>query len=264
MRLHFSGRKTIRLSVSQYFTVQVSFMIPGLIQNAKSYPNGIFQLIIRIQQGRSRTFSRAALQEDIMSLWIFYLLAALSVSLTFSVPSGVSEDRPLLGFSKEGARQQRALESRFDSQIRKENLSQWMKLLAARPHHLGSAYGRHDAEFIASQFRSWGYDTQIEEFQVLFPTPQSRLLELVAPARYTARLQEPPLQEDSTSGLVSEQLPIYNAYSIDGDVTGKLVYVNYGVPEDYEALAERGIDVKGKIVIARYGGVAWHQAQGCG
>jgi N-acetylated-alpha-linked acidic dipeptidase len=207
-----------------------------------------------------------------MGLRILHILAALSVSLTFLAPLGVSEDRPLLGFSKEGALQQRALESRFDSQIRKENLSQWMKLLAARPHHLGSPYGKHDAEFIASQFRSWGYDTQIEEFQVLFPTPQVRLLELMAPVRYTARLQEPPLQEDSTSGLVSEQLPIYNAYSIDGDVTGRLVYVNYGVPEDYEVLAERGIDVAGKIVIARYGGswrgikpkvAAEHGAVGC-
>ncbi len=207
-----------------------------------------------------------------MSLRILHILAALSVSLTFLAPLGVSEDRPLLGFSKEGALQQRALETRFDSRIRKENLGQWMKLLAARPHHLGSPYGKHDAEFIASQFRSWGYDTQIEEFQVLFPTPQVRLLEMMAPARYTARLQEPPLQEDSTSGLVSEQLPIYNAYSIDGDVTGKLVYVNYGVPEDYEVLAERGIDVAGKIVIARYGGswrgikpkvAAEHGAVGC-
>ncbi len=207
-----------------------------------------------------------------MPLRIFHLLAVLSVSLTLVASPGAAEDRPLLGFSREGAGQQRALESRFDSQIRKENLSQWMKLLAARPHHLGSSYGKQNAEFIASQFRSWGYDTQIEEFQVLFPTPQLRWLEMVEPTRFTARLQEPPLKEDSTSGLVTEQLPLYNAYSMDGNVTGKLVYVNYGVPEDYEVLAERGIDVKGKIVIARYGGswrgikpkvAAEHGAVGC-
>ena len=107
---------------------------------------------------------------------------------------------------------------------------------------------------------------------MLFPTPKTRLLEMVAPTRFTATLSEPPLAEDSTSGQTAEQLPTYNAYSIDGDVTGELVYVNYGVPEDYEELDRRGIDVKGKIVLARYGGswrgikpkvAAEHGAVGC-
>ena len=181
-------------------------------------------------------------------------------------------DRPLLGFDRASTATERALEARFDAALRRENLRDWLKRLAAHPHHIGSPYGKANAEFIASQFKAWGFDTQIEEFKVLFPTPKTRLVELVAPEKFTARLAEPPLAEDSTSSQTSEQLPVYNAYSVDGDVTAPLVYVNYGIPRDYDELAQRGIDVKGKIVIARYGGswrgikpkvAAEHGAVGC-
>ena len=129
-----------------------------------------------------------------------------------------------------------------------------MERLAARPHHVGSAWGKANAEFMLGLFQSWGFDARIEEFHVLFPTPVKRRLELIAPTRFVASLAEPALPEDKTSGQKSEQLPTYNAYSIDGDVEGELVYVNQGLPKDYDELAMRGIDVKGKIVIARYGG----------
>ena len=124
----------------------------------------------------------------------------------------------------------------------------------------------------AALFKSWGFDTKIEQFDVLFPTPKTRLLEMTAPEKFTAKFEEPDLKEDATSNQKSEQLPTYNAYSIDGDVTGDLVFVNYGVPADYEELERRGIDVKGKIVIAKYGGswrgikpkvAAEHGAIGC-
>ncbi len=131
-----------------------------------------------------------------------------------------------------------------------------MKRLAAYPHHLGSAYDKSNALYIDSLYKSWGFDSQIEEFKVLFPTPKTRILEMTGPQKYTAKLLEPALKEDRTSDQLDEQLPTYNAYSADGDVTGELVYVNYGIPKDYEVLAEKGIDVKGKIVIARYG-AAW-------
>ncbi len=188
--------------------------------------------------------------------WLWCSLGPLLLALHNFGQTAPNEDKPLIGFSREGAARQRALEARFDASLKRENLRDWMKRLTARPHHLGSAYDKANAEFIASQLRSWGYETEIEEFEVLFPTPKLRLLEMTAPAPFTAALKEPALAEDSTSGLVAEQLPTYNAYSIDGDVTGQLVYVNFGVPRDYETLAERGVDVKGKIVIARYGG-AW-------
>jgi N-acetylated-alpha-linked acidic dipeptidase len=128
-----------------------------------------------------------------------------------------------------------------------------MERLSARPHHVGSPYDKDNAEWILARFKEWGWDAQIETFSVLFPTPKERVLELVAPTHFTAKLEEPPVPEDPTSNQKSEQLPIYNAYSIDGDVTGPLVYVNYGRPEDYDVLERYGVSVKGAIVLARYG-----------
>ena len=197
------------------------------------------------------------------------LAAALAAGISAAAPTA---DPPIAGFPAARAGEERALEARFDAALRKDDLRQWMKRLSARPHQVGSAYGKENAEFMAGLFRSWGYETTIEEFRVLFPTPKTRLLEMVAPTRFTAGLVEPALAEDQTSGQAGEQLPTYNAYSADGDVTADLVYVNYGVPKDYEVLERRGIDVRGKIVIARYGGswrgikpkvAAEHGAVGC-
>lgn len=196
----------------------------------------------------------------------------LGIILCVAVAGQAANTSVLMGFSAEASKAERAAEARFDSFLKADNLREWMRRLSARPHHLGSAYDHDNAEFIASVMRGWGYETQIEEFQVLFPTPKTRIVEMTAPERFTAKLVEPALEGDSTSSQQSEQLPSYNAYSIDGDVTAPLVYVNYGVPADYEELERRGIDVKGKIVITRYGG-AWrgikpkvaaeHGAVGC-
>jgi N-acetylated-alpha-linked acidic dipeptidase len=182
------------------------------------------------------------------------------------------EPAPLLGFTVGRADAQRAREAAFDAAIRADEMQTWMKRLAARPHHVGSPYDRENAQFLASLLTSWGYETTIETFDVLFPTPTVRVLEEIAPEHVTATLAEPTLKEDATSGQTSEQLPVYNAYSADGDVTAEIVYVNYGVPADYDVLAQHGIDVKGKIVLARYGGswrgikpkvAAEHGAIGC-
>jgi N-acetylated-alpha-linked acidic dipeptidase len=197
---------------------------------------------------------------------------ATALALLFTTPALFAQPStpPIYGF-RDAARQH-ALEKRLDGQLDRANLRSWMKRLTARPHHLGSPYGKENAEFIAAQFRSWGYDTSIERFDVLFPTPKTRLVELLAPERYVAKLSEPALSEDATSNQAGEILPPFNAYSVDGDVTGDLVYVNYGVPKDYEVLERNGIDVRGKIVIARYGGswrgikpkvAAEHGAIGC-
>ena len=196
---------------------------------------------------------------------------AIILTASFLIAAVPGTD-PLIGFTSESTIRERTLEAKLDASLNANNLRDWMQRLSARPHHLGSAYDKQNAEFIAAQFRSWGYDTQIEEFSVLFPTPKTRVLELVGPARYTAKLVEPAVDGDATSSQSDEQLPTYNAYSADGDVTGQLVYVNQGIPRDYEVLAENGIDVKGKIVIARYGGswrgikpkvAAEHGAIGC-
>ena len=195
------------------------------------------------------------------------ILSVLSTLLFAQTP-----ERNLMGFSPANSIKQKDLETKFDSFLKRENLREWMKRLAAKPHHVGSAHGRENAEFMLALFRSWGYEAQIEQFDVLFPTPKTRVLEMLAPEKFTARLDEPPLAEDASTAQKTEQLPTYNAFSIDGEATAPLVYVNYGVPRDYEELEKRGIDVKGKIVIARYGGswrgikpkvAAEHGAVGC-
>jgi N-acetylated-alpha-linked acidic dipeptidase len=128
-----------------------------------------------------------------------------------------------------------------------------MRRMSARPHHVGSPFDKENAEWLLAQFASFGWDAQMETFDVLFPTPTTRLVEMTAPTPFTAKLEEPPVGADPTSNQKDEQLPTYNAYSVDGDVTGPLVYVNYGRPIDYEVLERRGVSVKGAIVIARYG-----------
>src|SRR5260221_4941447 len=188
-----------------------------------------------------------------MTKHVLLIALLLLATLAPAQPANVSS-APILGFSADGAVKEHALEGQFDGKLNRDHLREWMKRLSARPHHIGSPYDKDNTAFLVSLFKSWGYDTRVEEFDVLFPTPKTRLVEMIAPEVYTLKLAEPPLAQDATSGQTSEQLPTYNAYSTDGDVTGDLVYVNYGVPADYDELAKRGVDVKGKIVISRYGG----------
>jgi N-acetylated-alpha-linked acidic dipeptidase len=178
----------------------------------------------------------------------------------------------LIGFTEANSAKQISWEKQFDAQLQAKNLDNWMKFLSSHPHHVGSPQDKLNAEYIADLFRQWGYQTQIDTYYVLFPTPKIRALELLGAKPYKAKLEEPALPQDKTSGQKSEQLPGYNAYSADGDITAKLVFVNRGVPADYEELERMGVDVKGKIVIAKYGG-SWrgikpklayeHGAVGC-
>ena len=165
-----------------------------------------------------------------------------------------ADEAPLYGYSAESSRAERQWEEKMRAIPDPQNLRAYMQRLSARPHNVGSPYDKDNAEWLLSKFKEFGLDAQIETFNVLYPTPKERLVELVdGGPHFTAKLQEPPVPEDPTSNQTAEQVPTYNAYSIDGDVTAPLVYVNYGVPEDYEVLERRGVSVKGAIVIARYG-----------
>lgn len=178
------------------------------------------------------------------------------VLLAGGTMAAVAAGPDMRGYSDAAARTQREWETKFRAIPEPQRMRASMQRLSARPHHVGSPYGKDNAEWLAAQFKSYGWETQIERFDVLFPTPKERVLELVAPTTYRAKLQEPALGTDPTSNQQSEQLPTYNAYSGEGDVTGALVYVNYGIPADYEELERHGISVKGAIVIARYG-MSW-------
>ena len=159
----------------------------------------------------------------------------------------------LAGFSADSTRTERETEDRFRAIPDRTNLRDYMQRLAARPHHVGSPYDKDNAEWMLAKFKEWGWDAKIENYDVLFPTPKERALELTAPSHFQAKLQEPALTIDPTSSQQNEQLPSYNAYSIDGDVTAPLIYVNYGSQDDYKELELLGVSVKGAIVIARYG-----------
>ncbi len=179
-------------------------------------------------------------------LFVCGLLAALSFA------NEATAQKTITGFTENSASAQNQLEQKFDAQLSAERIGKAIKELSAVPHHVGSVGGKAVAENILQKFRSYGWDAKIETYQVLFPTPKTRVLEMVSTTIYKALLKEPALKEDATSNQ-EDQLPTYNAWSADGDVTGELVFVNYGLPQDYEVLESLGISVTGKIVIAKYG-----------
>jgi N-acetylated-alpha-linked acidic dipeptidase len=197
-----------------------------------------------------------------MLVWCVALLA----------PAPAADAPALQGFSSDSATSERAWEAKFKAVPREDRLREYMQRLSARPHHVGSPYDKDNAEWILAKFKEWGLEAQIENFDVLFPTPSEREVEMAEPTSFVARLEEPAVSVDPTSNQQKEQLPNYNAYSVDGDVRAPLVYVNYGVPADYEELDRLGTSVKGAIVIARYGAswrgikpkvAAEHGAVGC-
>jgi N-acetylated-alpha-linked acidic dipeptidase len=175
-----------------------------------------------------------------------------TILMIFILQSSIAQTKKITGFYEKNIDKELSVESAFDKNLSAVNIGETIKKLSAEPHNLSSPGDKKNAGYILSLFNDWGWDAKIETFYVLFPTPQTRILEMISPTSYKAVLKEPALKEDATSGQVG-QLATYNAYSADGDVTAELVFVNYGLPEDYEILDKMGIDVKGKIVIAKYG-----------
>ena len=172
---------------------------------------------------------------------------------TAAAGDGSHDNGGMLGFSPASAAAQQSLEQRFDAQLNPADLRDWLKQMSSQPNQVGSPHDKANADFMLAKFREWGWDAHIETFSVLYPSPKKEALELLGPHPFTATLSEPPVAGDATSGLKGV-LPPYNVFGGDGDVTAELVYANYGMPDDYKDLARRGIDVRGKIVLTRYGG----------
>ena len=165
----------------------------------------------------------------------------------------LAADGNILGYNESSSAAQRDAEARMDASIDAKEMDEWLRLMSATPHHVGSLASKENAEFIAELFESWGYDVEIAEYEILLPTPRVREVELLAPTTFSASLTEDSLAEDGSTSVRENLLPPYNAFSIDGEVEGELVFVNYGMPADYEILERHGIDVTGKIAIAKYG-----------
>jgi N-acetylated-alpha-linked acidic dipeptidase len=188
-----------------------------------------------------------------MSFVLALSVAALAATSAAGADSSV-DAVAIQGFSPTAELAESRLEQRFDSDLAAADLRAWMQQMASEPNQVGSSHNRANAEFQLKKFREWGWDASIETFSVLYPTPREVSVELVAPTHFTARLTEPPIQGDSTSFKIKDELPAYNVYGADGDVTAELVYVNQGMPDDYKELERQGVSVKGRIVLTRYGG----------
>ena len=185
--------------------------------------------------------------------------ALIAAMAAVSIAGVVAADAPasagdLEGFSSSAAVAEMRLEQQFDADLSAADLRVWMQQMSSAPNHVGSAHDKANAEFQLAKFREWGWDASIETFSVLYPTPREVSVELIAPTHFKARLSEPPIEGDSTSTQTKDELPPYNVYGADGDVSAELIYVNQGMPDDYNELERQGVSVKGRIVLTRYGG----------
>jgi N-acetylated-alpha-linked acidic dipeptidase len=185
------------------------------------------------------------MRRHLLSLALLVLLGVIGSGL----PTG-AQAPGLRGFPDDAVAAERQREEQFRKVPDAARLKEYMEAIAGEPHVAGQPSSKRVADYALAKFKSWGLDAQIEEFEAMMPWPLETSVELVAPEKYALKIKEPVLPEDPDSG---DQTPLYNAYSGDGDVTGDVVYVNYGMPADFEKLKELGISVKGKIVLARYG-----------
>ena len=184
-----------------------------------------------------------------LSVFLFPLVFTISFLGSFALADG-----QLLGFDETTSTIQHRLETEFDSYIDRAEMDEWLREFSSEAHHVGSPKGKKNADALAALFRSWNYAVEIAEYQILFPEPLTRELELLYPYQFTASLTEDSLEEDPSTSVIDNLLPPYNAFSIDGEAEGELVFVNYGTPADYEILERYGISVAGKIAISKYGG----------
>ena len=184
-----------------------------------------------------------------LSVFLFPLVFTISFLGSFALADG-----QLLGFDETTSTIQHRLETEFDSHIDRAEMDEWLREFSSEAHHVGSPKGKKNADALAALFRSWNYAVEIAEYQILFPEPLTRELELLYPYQFTASLTEDSLEEDPSTSVIDNLLPPYNAFSIDGEAEGELVFVNYGTPADYEILERYGISVAGKIAISKYGG----------
>ena len=179
---------------------------------------------------------------------------ALSAALVLALGGATQvAAAPMTGFTPASADAQKAIEARFDKALSADEMKAWLEQMSSEPNHVGSAHNKANADWMLAQFKAWGWDAKIETFYILYPTPITESLELLGAKPFKAALHETPVEGDRTSAATKDALPPYVAYQGDGDVTGDLVYVNFGMPDDYKALERLGVSVKGKIAVARYG-----------
>ena len=157
------------------------------------------------------------------------------------------------GFAPKPSDNQRRLEEKFRAVPSSANAREELRRLTAEAHLAGSPEDYATAIYVRDQMRSFGLAADMREYQVLLPYPRSpSIVELIAPRHERLQVREDVVPEDPSSSS-KKIVPLFNGYGASGDITAPLVYVNYGLPNDYEDLRKAGVEVKGKIAIARYG-----------
>src|SRR6201996_2444468 len=210
----------------------------------------------RVGRSRRTTFVPPLGRQRMTRLTIRPLLAACllaSMGSAWAADDQSRNEQGMLGFTADGAAAQKSLEQRFDALLDPADQREWLKQMSSAPNQVGSPHDKANAEWMLARFKEWGWDAHIETFDVLYPTPITVFAELLGDKPYKLKLHEPPVPGDRSSEQTENVLPPYVAYQGDGDVTAEVVYANYGMPDDYKALARAGVDVRGKIVLTRYG-----------
>lgn len=172
-----------------------------------------------------------------------------------TAPAGAARPataRLKLGYTPASSGAQQDLEARFRAGVTGESMSALHAPLTTRPHPAGSAGTKDVVAYLQQTLKGFGLDVETHEYQVLLASPRKVEIAMTAPARRTLSVAEPAMAGDPTSGH-AELGDGYVAYSASGTASGQVVYVNYGLPADYEELATLGVSLKGRIALARYG-----------
>ncbi len=176
-------------------------------------------------------------------------LLACALALTAgAAPALAQDEEPLPGYSEDGSAQQREYEARFSEAVDAERIGALSRRLARRPQLVGTPGARRTAELSVQRLRRAGLDASLARYDVYLSRPERVEVTQTAPGEpRRVRNKEQPYDYQE---FFDEVVVGYNAYSPSGDVSGEVVYANYGRPEDFEAL---GVDVRDKIVLTRYG-----------
>ena len=196
-------------------------------------------LFLMIPASRRPGYSRAA-----------RCVAAL-IALVAAALLPLEAQSPMTGFSPAAAARQRTAEADAISRPAAERAAAHARALSREPHVAGTPAQASTRDYVIEQMRSWGLTTEVRAYDVWLPHATSVRLYRVSPSPTELRPGEPPIPGDTVT--YQPQYPAVNGYSAPGDVTAELVYVNYGLIEDYAQLDSIGVSVRGKIAIVRYG-----------
>ena len=163
-----------------------------------------------------------------------------------------AEPAQIAGFAPARASAEEQLEQKFLAIPSAARAESNLRHLTSVPHLAGTEASHRVAEWLRDRYLSYGFDAEIESYSVWLPMPREIALEMIKPRRVKLANPEPPVPGDATS-YDKRATRGYNTYSPSGDVTARVVYVNYGMVDDYRRLERMGVSVAGRIVLARYG-----------